>query len=90
MASTEVLSFEEAMGYLGDGEIIHVARQTGLLFIEARWPRESVSRLIREYGAYRIQQTVPKTKYGLALYDEEGLLLIQTTDRSTHDLNHDQ
>lgn len=70
----EILTYEEAVALLPDGDSIHTFLDGGIAIIGADWERTAVLALLREAGP-QIEVTGPAAQsvgHGLAAYRADG------------------
>jgi hypothetical protein len=74
-----LLSYDEAVALLPEGETIHTFLDSGLALIGADWDREDVLKLLRETD--RREVTGPAAQamsHGMAAYRPTGPVFIET------------
>jgi hypothetical protein len=74
-----ILTFEEAVAMLPDGEDIHTQRNPGIgMFIGADWSRDRLIEHIRKHGAELAGPIATAMGKGLVVKDDNGPLFVET------------
>lgn len=73
----QLLSFDEAVQMLPDGDRIHTFRNAGFTLIGADWPRGKLLDTIKQYGAELSGPGATGMGHGMVLFDDKGPLFIE-------------
>ncbi len=73
----QLLSFDEAVRMLPDGDRIHTFRNAGFTLIGADWPRDKLLVAIKQYGAELSGPMSSQMGHGMVLFDDKGPLFIE-------------
>lgn len=73
-----ILSIEEAIAKLPDGEYIHTFRQAGPALIGADWSREDMMKAIDKFTFELTGERATSIGHGMAFCDEHGWVFVET------------
>lgn len=78
MDDRRVLTKEEAIAMLPDGDTIHTFRNPAGMLLGADWSRADVIKAIEQHEVELAGDTATQMKHGMVLHDGRGYLFIQT------------
>ncbi len=76
------ISFKQAKKYLPKGKEIHTIRSAGIATIGCSWDRKTLLKAMKHHPIEITGENAQAMHHGLAIYDEEGPLFIETTRRT--------
>lgn len=79
-----LLTFDEAVAMLPEGDTVHTFRQAGGMRLGADWPREDLLAHIAHHGAELAGPIAMRMGHGLLIYDLAGLLFVETRRPAIH------
>ena len=77
-----IVTLEDAITRLPDGDRVHTFRQAGCMMIGADWLLNDLLAAMREHGVIESGPAATGMKHGLVLIDERGPLFIETRSPS--------
>ncbi|MBP2643946.1 MAG: hypothetical protein H6Q67_1833 [Firmicutes bacterium] len=84
MGDRVVLSREEAISMLPEGDNIHTFRSKGFLLMGADWSRDKIIKSIDKYGCELSGEQATSMSHGIVLKDDVGYLFIETREGDGH------
>ena len=77
------LTYEQAIGFLPDGENIHTFRQGGMSIIGCDWERDKILDALKNHPVLISGDMAQSMKHGLVIKDNRGYLFIETKTEVT-------